>query len=199
MNYINKYKQKPNDLKMTPDVLAKNCIDNTPFTDKDILFDGFRGKGAFYKQFPLGNEIMWAELDEDIDFFENKKPYDWLISNPPWSKITDILKLATKQARKGIALLIGCMNLTPKRIEILNKAGFNITHLHFATVTGWLGTCVYIVAERGKPQVISFDRAPFQMPGEEGQLFKEKMSNYGKVMRKKKNELLDNSHIKKKI
>lgn len=186
MNFINKYKQKPNDIKMTPDELAKNCINKTPFADKDILFDGFRGKGAFYNQFPIGNPLMYAELEEDIDFFDNKKPYDWLISNPPWSKITEILNLATKQARKGIGLLIGCMNLTPKRIEILNKAGFSITHLHFATVTGWLGTCVYVVAQRNKPQLVSFDRMPFTMPGEEGIQFKQHMSAYNKNYRNKK-------------
>ena len=186
MEFINKYKQKPNDIKMTPDELAKNCIDLTPISPTDILFDGFRGKGAFFRQYPACNKKMYAELEEDIDFFSNSTPYDWLISNPPWSKITDILNLATKQARKGIGLLIGCLNLTPKRIQILNDAGFNITHLHFATVTGWLGTCVYIVAERNKPQVISFDRKPFQMPNEEGVIFKEKMRAYSKNYRAEK-------------
>ncbi len=177
MNQINKIKQKPNDIKMTPLALAKLCIDMTPIGIGDILMDGCKGTGNFYNQFP-NNPKLYCEINEGIDFFTNNKEYDWFITNPPWSKITQTLIKACSQARKGIGILIGVMNLTPKRLQIIEDCGFKITNIHFSTVTGWLGACAYIICQKQGNSFVTFSRKPFHMPGKEHEQFQKSKSQY---------------------
>ena len=180
LNWIATCKQKPNDIKMTPPELAKNCINITPFKEGDTLMDGFRGSGSFYNNYPANVNKLWCEIEEGKDFFKCEDSYDWFLTNPAFSLITPTLQHACKYARKGIGILIGSMNMTPKRLEILQDNGFSITHLHYATVTGWLGVTIFIVAERNKNNIITYDRAPHKMPGKEGEDFKAKLKTYNK-------------------
>ena len=71
--------------------VAKYIIDSFyPLSGK--VLDPFRGKGAFYDNFPSFVEKDWCELDEGKDFFSYNERVDWIISNPPYSIFNEVLE-----------------------------------------------------------------------------------------------------------
>ena len=82
----------PNDGIMTPRYIAKRIIDQLPIEWFDALLDPFKGDGAFYDQFPETMNKYWCEITEGVDFFDWEKPVEWIISNPPYSKFTEVMK-----------------------------------------------------------------------------------------------------------
>ena len=73
---------------MTPEYLAKEIIEH--FNPSGIILDPSRGTGAFYDNFP-GDNNVWCELAEDKDFLEYNEKVDWIVTNPPWSKMQKFL------------------------------------------------------------------------------------------------------------
>lgn len=86
MNY------KTNDDIMTPNHIAKYIIEKLPINENDFLYDPFRGGGAFYDNFPARNKKSWSEIKEGEDFFDFNEKVDWIISNPPYSKYTEVMQ-----------------------------------------------------------------------------------------------------------
>lgn len=82
----------PNDCIMTPVEVSKKIISWLPIEDNDVLYDPFKGDGSFYDNFPKTNIKKWSEIKEDKDFFDFNEHVDWIISNPPYSKYTEIMK-----------------------------------------------------------------------------------------------------------
>src|SRR5210317_1969574 len=77
------------DIVMTPPCLAIDIIQH--FSPTGRILDPCRGEGAFYDNYPTANKD-WCELSEGKDFFEYKEKVDWIITNPPWSKIRDFVE-----------------------------------------------------------------------------------------------------------
>ena len=74
----------------TPPKIAKRIIDS--FDLKGKVLDPFKGKGAFYDNFPETVEKDWCELDEGKDFFNYNDPVDWIVSNPPYSIFNKVIE-----------------------------------------------------------------------------------------------------------
>ncbi len=92
-NGKNRAGYNPNDNVQTPLHIAKRIINQLPIGWLDTLLDGFRGGGAFYDQFPQTLcDKDWCEIQNGRDFFDYDKHVDWLISNPPYSKFTEVMK-----------------------------------------------------------------------------------------------------------
>lgn len=90
---LNGSKDNPNDRVYTPPAIAEICYKSLPpIPSNALLLDPFRGKGAFYDLFPEGQRD-WCEIDdsESRDFFDYNKHVDWIISNPPYSILDDVL------------------------------------------------------------------------------------------------------------
>lgn len=117
------------DLVMTPPDLAKAVIDHfTPQMAGSIL-DPARGAGAFFDQFPANLERHWCELREAKDFLSWKRPVDWIVTNPPWSRLRDFTRHAMPTA-PNIVWLAPIVNLTTKaRLRDLDEGGFGIAEL----------------------------------------------------------------------
>lgn len=191
-----KDKENPNDKKMTPIPLAKKCISFMPFNQDDIVLDPFRGTGHFYNNYPKMVNKEWCEIEEDRDFFNYKQQVDWICSNPPYSKIQAVIEHSCDICNKGFGLLIGIMNLTPRRIHYIKKKGYNITHIHIVNVSGWFSNSVFFLCEKEKQQKITYDELPYDMPYIEMLEYKKQQKLYqenyykGKRMGKKK-ELIE--------
>ena len=180
-----KDKENPNDRKMTPLDLALKLIKMTPLKKGDVVLDGFCGQNAFYDQYPDFVKKDWCEIDKGRDFFEYNKKVDWILTNPPYSKIKKVLEHSTKICRKGICFLIGIINMGPNRIKMLEDAGFGITHFHICNVTGWFGKSLFFIAQKGKPSIISYDVSYWRMPDDEYNEYKEKQVKYQEEYYKK--------------
>ena len=103
---------------------------------------------------------------------------DWICSNIPFSKFNDILEKSVKIANKGIAFLVGIMNISPKRLKMLEDNNFGITTFHISQVTGWLGCSVYFIAEKNKPSIIKYTRQIYKMPEDEHKIYNKKQKEY---------------------
>lgn len=90
-NGKNNKKYNPNDDIMTPLHIAKRIIDQLPIKEFDSVLDPFFGKGAFYNQFPKCHKF-WCEIKDGKDFFDYEAPVNWIISNPPYSKFTEVMQ-----------------------------------------------------------------------------------------------------------
>lgn len=82
----------PNDDILTPEPIAQFIINQLPIKETDLLYDPFKGNGAFYNNFPKTNTKIWSEIKENKDFFNEDTHVDWIISNPPYSKYTEVMK-----------------------------------------------------------------------------------------------------------
>lgn len=47
----------------------------------------------------------WCEIKEGRDFFDFKTPVEWIISNPPYSKFTDVMQHSYKIAKNIVYLI----------------------------------------------------------------------------------------------
>ena len=72
------------DIVMTPEYLAKEIIEH--YNPIGRILDPCRGTGAFYDNFNTDDKD-WCELAEEKDFLEYNEKVDWIITNPPWSKM----------------------------------------------------------------------------------------------------------------
>tara|TARA_R110000744_G_scaffold272970_1_gene385892 strand:+ start:156 stop:650 length:495 start_codon:yes stop_codon:yes gene_type:complete len=152
-----KQRIKPNDVFITPLPLAKKQIDLISILPNEIWYDPFKNSGSYYNQFPTENK-EWSEILDKRDFFEFNKPVDVICSNPPYSFIDKVLYKCIELQPRVISLLIGINNLTARRIEIMNEAGYGLKYLHMCKVFKWFGMSFIVHFEYGSDNCISYDR-----------------------------------------
>jgi len=70
-----------NDLVYTEAELARRLIAH--FRPIGRILDPCRGNGAFYDNFP--EPCYWCEIRDGRDFLACNEPFDWIMTNPPWS------------------------------------------------------------------------------------------------------------------
>jgi len=150
-----KYRKYANDIFQTPIKLAQYCIKLIPIEKGDLCLDNARGKGAFYNNLP--NPREWCELPKR-DFFNYNKQVDWIITNPPYSKLDDWFIHSAEISRKGFCYLLAFHNITPRRIERMNKMGFALTQIHLCKVFNWFGISAFCIFKKGKENIVGYDR-----------------------------------------
>lgn len=116
----------PNDDIYTPEPIAKLLISKIePYIlPCETLYDPFRGGGVFYNNFPKKNTKEWSEIKENEDFFDWKYPVDWIISNPPYSKYTEVMQHSYELA-DNICYLVPLAKIVSsmQRIREMRKYG----------------------------------------------------------------------------
>ena len=158
-----KNRQKPNDVFLTPLALSQKAIDMVIDAGQyKTWLDPSRGEGSFFNQFPPSVEKDYCEITEGKDFFEYQKYNDVIIGNPPFSVWDKWLEKTISLKPLVINYVIGCMNLTPRRIEMFNDAGYGITKFHIVTVKKWFGQIFLIQLEKDKENIITFDRVCYK-------------------------------------
>lgn len=183
MNKINNLKnnvKENQDKKYTNPELAKKLIEYVNIKPHEILLDPFKGRGAFYDNYPEKNKKFWCEIDEGVDFFDYKNPVHWVISNPPYSILNKVFDHLIKICKKGFALLLGMINLSIKRIKYLETNGFFITKIKLLRVRGWFGTSCFVVWEKNKKSILDYDDEIYSMPDDQEKIYKDYIKNYNK-------------------
>ena len=137
------------DIVYTPEEVAKDCIKYTlPFLkEEDILLEPFSGKDVFYNNFPETNKKDWCEIERGRDYLESDIKCDWVITNPPYSIINDILPKLF-ECNKGFCLLVNNLTLTPLRLKKINNAGFYISFIYYFKIWEWFGYQFYFIFEK---------------------------------------------------
>lgn len=158
-----KNRENPKDVFITPKDLAKKHIDLINHKEDDIWYDPFRNSGVYYKQFPTDKKHKkWSEILKGKDFFEFDKKIDIICSNPPYSLLNKVFEHSIKLNPRVISYLIGINNLTPRRIEMMNNAGYGLTTMYMTNVWRWFGMSVIVVFEKDKDNIIMFDRTTWR-------------------------------------
>lgn len=130
-----------NDKIYTPNEIVVKCVDylsKNYLSYTDILLDPALGLGGFYKELVERNFMVeWCEIEKGRDFFEYKGKVDWIITNPPFSIMTEWLEQCVKVSEKGFALLIPINKvfISNKRLDIIKD--FSIEILRFKTPKSW--------------------------------------------------------------
>lgn len=117
------------DIVYTPEEWAVDIIEH--FSPAGVLLDPCMGDGAFYNNFPGHNTLHhWCELSKGKDFFDFNTKVDWIISNPPWSKIKEFL-IHSMTIANDIVYLITINHYTTKaRLRLIKEGGFGIKEIY---------------------------------------------------------------------
>lgn len=100
------------------------------FNPSGACLEPFKGGGAFLDNLPPGSD--WCEITEGRDFFDYKQRVDWIVTNPPFSNLTQVFEHAFSIATNSVFLIpISKYWSSAPRIELSVKhAGLaEIAHL----------------------------------------------------------------------
>ena len=115
------------DLVMTPDWLAKEIIEH--FSPTGRILDPCRGQGAFYDNYNTEDKD-WCELGEGKDFLTYNEKVNWIITNPPWSKMKEFLLHGMKVSDNIVYLTTINHYTTKKRIRDMRENNFAIKEIY---------------------------------------------------------------------
>lgn len=143
----------------TPSALAKVLISMVPLKGGDTVLDPCKGKGSFFDNYPSNVFSNWCEVDQGRDFLEFQGKVDWIITNPPYSRLKEFWTKTLEVCEKGFAFLLGSPNITPQRIESAKKSGFTCIRIHLTKVDQWFGYQFFLIfAKNNEAELLSFDR-----------------------------------------
>jgi hypothetical protein len=120
-----------NDVVMTPDPLALDIVKHfQPYGWKCL--EPCKGEGAFMRAFEsCGINADWCEIREGKDFFQYSGHVDWIITNPPFSILTNFLEHSLKVADNIVFICLGNAMFFKKRIRLIKQAKFGFKEIVF--------------------------------------------------------------------
>lgn len=124
MKYQPNSNYKSNDVVYTPEPLAKAIVNH--FKPNGKVLEPCCGAGAFLKYLPNAD---WCEIERGRDFFDLNGHYDWIVTNPPWSKIRDFLRHSMEVADNIVFLMTVNHAFTKARIRDVFAEGFSIREI----------------------------------------------------------------------
>ena len=126
---LNPSKNSPaQDVVYTPVPLAVDIIRH--YEPTGVILDPCMGDGAFYLNFPTDSETLWCELDQGMDFFNHSRKCDWIITNPPWSKMRTFLQHSMTLAKNIVFLTSINHYATKARLRDMLQANFGIKEFY---------------------------------------------------------------------
>ncbi|MEM6883858.1 MAG: hypothetical protein AAF571_02420 [Verrucomicrobiota bacterium] len=109
------------DVVQTPPEMAQRLVNH--FQPEGRILEPCCGQGHFLKVMP-GAE--WCELSKGKDFFDWDRQVDWIITNPPWSKIRPFLAHSMEVADHIVFLMTVNHAWTKARLRDVKESGFGI-------------------------------------------------------------------------
>ena len=119
------------DMVMTPPALAKAIVAH--FNPTGYALEPCRGGMAFFKELLLSKCVLteWCEQTEGRDFLTEltSDDFDWIITNPPWSKFRAFLSKSMHVADNVVFLATITHFVTRKRMALIEEAGFGFKEI----------------------------------------------------------------------
>ncbi len=110
-----------NDDVMTPLNLCEKIINY--FKPAGTILEPCKGSGNFLQYLP--KDSLYCEIKENKPFENFNNNVDWIITNPPWSKVRLFLEKSCQCSNKHIVFLITVNHVfTKARIRITNNYSF---------------------------------------------------------------------------
>ncbi len=116
---------KSDDVVMTPEPIAEMLVQH--FKPIGRILEPCKGTGNFLKFLP--EDTLWCEIKENRDFMDFNEQVDWIITNPPWSKIRPFLKKSMEVADNVCFLLTINHLWTKARLRDIKEARFGIREI----------------------------------------------------------------------
>lgn len=118
------------DVHFTNARLAKAIVDH--YSPKGLCLEPFRGDGAFYDHLPENSR--WCEITEGLDFFDFNESVDWIITNPPFSNLTQVFEHAFNISEQCVFLIpISKFFSSAPRLALAKEYGGLYEMLHVGT------------------------------------------------------------------
>ena len=115
------------DVVYTPDYLAEEIYNH--FSPSGKMLEPCRGGGAFYNLMPT--DADWCEIDEGVDFMDYNGKVDWIITNPPWSKVRQFYEKSIEIKAENIVFLMNINAVaTRARLNILRNNGYGVAEFY---------------------------------------------------------------------
>lgn len=108
---------------MTPVYMAKKIV--THFKPKGKILEPCCGDGSFLKVM----KSDWCEIDKGRDFMEARGHWDWIITNPPYSKYRDFLNKSMEVADNIVFLQLINATFYKARLRDLKNKNFGIKEI----------------------------------------------------------------------
>jgi hypothetical protein len=114
-----------NDKVMTPIYLCQKIVNH--FKPKGKILEPCCGSGNFLRVMPQAD---WCEIDKGKDFLQIESKYDWIITNPPYSKYREFL-IKSMLIADNIVFLIPLVHIwTKARLRIMMENKFGIKEIY---------------------------------------------------------------------
>jgi hypothetical protein len=135
-----------NDCVMTPDYLASAIVQHfrPHIKDIDLVLEPCCGEGAFVRAFEENklSNITAFDIVDGTDFFAWNGEVEWIITNPPWSKMRAFLRHSYEVAHEVVFLaLLNHLISLKARLGDAKKAGFGVREILLLDTpkqsTGW--------------------------------------------------------------
>ena len=174
-------REEPRDRYFTPPKVVDLAIEMVGKTsNEEVWWEPFCGDGAYYNKYPLYSRKTYTEIDQGLDAFAYNGPADIVCTNPPYSCLTKVFKMLAEKKPRVVQLLIGVMNLTIPRRNLMEASGYTLTKLHQLDIKGWFGTSIIVQWEilppTTTPPAVMFTHTPetFKTPCGGGWVCKER-------------------------
>jgi hypothetical protein len=164
-----KHRKVCKDVFLTPAVVAKTMIRAIEPVEGEVWFDPFLGGGVFYDNYPSTVSKEYTEIAQGKDFFAHTGKVDVIVSNPPFSLLDKVFKKTLELKPRVFSYLLLHGAMTPKRMEMIEKAGYGMTGIYTCKVFAWYGMAQAYTFTLDKPSVatITFDRIVHRLTKEE--------------------------------
>ena len=142
----------------TNEIMVKDLLAITPI--KGSVLDAGSGKNKVWFNGLSGRKYE-CEIEDGCDFYKWDKKVDWIVGNPPFHQGWAFMEKTLNIAQKGIGFL-GNINFfnqfTQRRLDIIKKKKFALTHIRIVSDKRWFGRYYYIIFEKDKKSIISWKK-----------------------------------------
>jgi hypothetical protein len=84
------------------------------------VLEPFLGGSAFFDKLPKGS--LWCELEKGRDFFDFTSNVSWIVTNPPYSNLTDVMLHAFSISKKTVLLVpLSKIYSSSPRMKLVNE------------------------------------------------------------------------------
>lgn len=164
-----KSRKNAKDVYLTPSAVARSMIESIPAIDGECWMDPFKGGGVFLNNYPPNVVKEYTEIAEGRDFFAHNSRVDVIVSNPPYSMLDDVFRKTIELKPRVFCFLLLHGAMTPKRMELIQKAGYGMTGIHTCKVFAWYGMAEAYTFTFGSPNLakITYDRIVHRLTKDE--------------------------------